>query len=98
MTALLFWIVMLGLARRIYRNRQPKSPPLCTDCVFAHMQYALDGRRAISCTYGGGVRPIAIDVLYCTDFCNRNVPRRPPKIGFAPAPAPVPELAEVARG
>jgi hypothetical protein len=59
------------------------------------VQYAVNGKRAISCTYGGGVRPVRIDVLYCTDYCNRNAPRRVAAIGFALEREPA-ELAEAA--
>jgi hypothetical protein len=41
-----------------------------------------EARRAISCTYGGGVRPMKLDVLYCTDYRARDAPLRPSVIGF----------------
>jgi hypothetical protein len=31
---------------------------------------------------GGGVRPMKLDVLYCTDYRARNAPLRPGVIGF----------------
>ena len=64
---------------------KPKS--LCTECTFAHIQFGACGRNSISCTYGGGVRSVKLDVLYCTDFRPRTVPIRPP-IGFIPQDAP----------
>jgi hypothetical protein len=57
-------------------SRAPKPKPLCTECVFAHVQYGACGRRVISCTFGGGVRPLKIDVLYCNDYRSRYVPAR----------------------
>jgi hypothetical protein len=63
------------------RARKPKPQSLCNECAFAHVQFGACGRRAISCTYGGGVRPVKLDVLYCTDYRPRTSPVRPP-IGF----------------
>ena len=98
MTAVLFWILGIGLAKLI-RPKRPKheSKPLCTDCAFAHVQLAANGRRAISCTIGAGVRPVTIDVLYCGDFCNRNAPPRVVAIGFAAERTPLTEVAEIAQ-
>lgn len=62
-------------------RRAAKPKPLCTECAFAHIQYGACGRRAISCTFGGGVRSLKIDVLYCTDYQARMRPARP-AIGF----------------
>jgi hypothetical protein len=64
------------------------EPRLCADCRHAHAQYAANGRRAISCTYGGRVRSMRLDALYCTDSCARSVPMRAGPIGFVPAIAP----------
>jgi hypothetical protein len=82
------WLLVVAALRairavRVNRKALPKS--LCVDCAFAHVQYAMNGKRAISCTFGGGVRPIGMDVLYCTDYGARNVPRRVVTIGFAQA-------------
>jgi hypothetical protein len=80
---ILFGAVLRATAARPFRPRQQPAPdPLCANCSFAHIQQAANGRRAISCTYGGDVRPIAIDVLYCTDYRNRHA--RPPVkiVGF----------------
>jgi hypothetical protein len=41
----------------------------------------------ISCTFGGGVRPLKIDVLYCNDYQSRCVPARA-AIGFVRSIAP----------
>jgi hypothetical protein len=48
-----------------------KRESLCKDCLHAHVQYATNSRVAISCTYAGTVRPLRIDVLYCTDYVPR---------------------------
>lgn len=71
----------------VQRSREPKPNPLCTECIFAHVQYGVSGRRVISCTFGGGVRPLKIDVLYCNDYLSRNVPART-AIGFVRSIAP----------
>jgi hypothetical protein len=64
------------------RKQKTKSESRCVTCAHAHVQYAANERRAISCTYGGSVRPMKLDVLYCTDYENRHrtVPVR--SIGF----------------
>ena len=71
-------------AVRIFRAkaRKIKPDPLCAGCFHAHVQYAANARRAISCTYGGGVRPMKLDVLYCTDYKARSLPARPRAVGF----------------
>lgn len=85
MPAILLVILARGiiLAITAFRNRMrtDKPQPLCTECAFAHIQFGPCGRRAISCTFGGGVRPMGLDVLYCTDYRPRVVPARP-AIGF----------------
>ncbi len=53
-------------------------------CAFVHMQYGATGRNTVFCTFGGGVREVKLDVLYCTDYRNRNVAPRLERIGFAP--------------
>jgi hypothetical protein len=72
----------------VRKPREAKPAPLCADCVFAHVQYGANARRAISCTYGGGVRPMKLDVLYCTDYQHRNLPTRTRVIGFVREIAP----------
>jgi hypothetical protein len=64
------------------KAREAKPRPLCADCFYAHVQYGSNARRAISCTYGGAVRPMKLDVLYCTDYRARNLPLRAGVIGF----------------
>jgi hypothetical protein len=68
--------------------RAPKPEPLCRNCFYAHMQYAANARRAISCTYGGAVRPMRLDVLYCTDYRTRTLPIRTVAVGFVREIAP----------
>lgn len=80
-------LVVAAIGAIAQRSRAPKPKPLCTDCVFAHVQYGACGRRVISCTFGGSVRPLKIDVLYCNDYRTRNVPVRP-AIGFVRSIAP----------
>jgi len=74
---------LLVMAATSWANRrsQPKLKPLCNECAYAHIQFGACGRRAISCTFGGGVRPLKLDVLYCTDYCPRNASHRA-SIGF----------------
>jgi len=75
-------IIQFANAARNHKGNKP--PPLCTDCAHAHVQYAVNGRRAIACTFAGGVRPVQIDVIYCTDFRDRKAAPRIVQIGFAP--------------
>ena len=78
----LLWKVLLDAIRAIRKARGSKPESLCADCFFAHVQYGANGRKAISCTFGGGVRPMKLDVLYCTDYQGRNLPTRTRAIGF----------------
>lgn len=81
MIALIHPITAIAKAR-VRRARENKAKSRCLDCNFAHIQYAASGRRATSCTFNGGLRRVALDVLYCTDFRVRDsvVESRP--IGF----------------
>lgn len=85
----LFLVLMIRVIveiARATRNREANKPrPLCTDCSHAHVQYAVNGRRAIACTFAGTLRPVQIDVMYCTDFRDRNAAPRLVQIGFAPS-------------
>jgi hypothetical protein len=84
----LFGKLVIEIARVIGREKgKPKPQPICTDCLFAHVQYPSKGRPAISCTFGGAVRTMKLDVHYCTDYRDRN--RRAPArlVGFVPANA-----------
>ncbi|HEY3620354.1 MAG TPA: hypothetical protein VGK96_26385 [Candidatus Sulfotelmatobacter sp.] len=71
-------------AVRVFRKKvqEARGEPLCAGCFHAHVQYGANARRAISCTYGGPVRPMKLDVLYCTDYQARNLPARSRVIGF----------------
>jgi hypothetical protein len=71
MIALIHLITAMAKAR-VRRTKDNKPKSRCLDCNFAHIQYAANGRRATSCTFNGGVRPVALDVLYCTDFRVRD--------------------------
>ena len=74
---------VLGAVRVIRKKvGKARKESLCGVCFHAHVQYGRNGRRAISCTYGGAVRPMKLDVLYCTDFQSRSSPARPRVIGF----------------
>ena len=64
----LIHLILAIAKRRVRRKKENKARSRCLDCNFAHIQYAANGRRATSCTYNGGLRPVALDVLYCTDF------------------------------
>ncbi|HEX3740360.1 MAG TPA: hypothetical protein VHV29_11605 [Terriglobales bacterium] len=85
---MLFKAVFEGIHECVRKTSEAKPAPLCADCAFAHVQYGANARRAISCTYGGGVRPMKLDVLYCTDYRARDVPMRPGVIGFVYEIAP----------
>jgi hypothetical protein len=83
------WILVYVLAiavTRLMRRLGAKLPQrgLCARCSFVHMQFGATGRNAVFCTFGGGVRPVMIDVLYCTDYRDRNVASLPVRIGFVP--------------
>jgi len=64
--------LIVEVVRVVRGNRERKPQPVCVGCVFAHVQYAANGRIAISCTFGGGVRMMNLDVVYCTDFRDRT--------------------------
>jgi hypothetical protein len=66
--------------RRVTVATKPET--LCVRCQFAHVQYAVNAKRAISCGFGGALRAISLDVLYCTDFKDRNVPEPVRIVGF----------------
>ena len=74
-------LIVMAINSLVKRGNAPKVKPLCNECTFAHIQFGACGRRMISCTFGGGVRPLKLDVLYCTDYSPRHAPPRP-SIGF----------------
>lgn len=77
-------LILEVIRAAVKKTRVPKPQPLCASCINAHVQYGANGRRAIFCTHGGTVRPMKLDVLYCTDCEDRNAPLRLVRIGFAP--------------
>jgi hypothetical protein len=60
------------------------------------VQYAVNGRRAIACTFAGAVRPVLLDVMYCTDYRDRNATPRLVSIGFVREVVDVDSAAEAA--
>lgn len=88
MMTILFWAIVIALVRLVrYMRLKPLSRThrgLCARCTFVHMQYGATGRNAVFCTFGGGVREVKLDVLYCTDYHNRHSPPRLVQVGFAP--------------
>ena len=98
MIGIVAYVVAVALLRLIRRKRALKPRGLCAGCAFAHIQYGVNARIATFCTFGGGVRPVALDVLYCTDYRDRNAPPRvAPAIGFAPPAEEVEPAAAMAR-
>lgn len=97
MLGFIFWVVIVAAIRVAREMRKPPAHTLCTDCVSAHVQYGANGKRAIACMFGGGVRPVAMSVLYCTDYCNRNAPQRTVVVGFLP-PGPMSEATQTMVG
>ncbi len=81
---LLMFLKAIYEAIRVFRERKraTKPEPLCVGCLHAQVQFAVNARRAISCAYGGAVRPMKLDVLYCTDYETRNAPARTRVVGF----------------
>ena len=82
------WIVLIivavNLVRAIRKRSAKRSRPLCANCSFVHMQYGVSGRNAIFCSFGGGLRPVQIDVLYCTDYTKRGQVTARNPMGFVP--------------
>jgi len=63
----LFCGLILQAISAAMKATRTKPQPICSDCVFAHRRHTGKGQRAISCRYGGMVRPMNLDVLHCTD-------------------------------
>lgn len=82
-------VVLIQMVRVLVKEREAaaaeKTKPLCHDCTSAHLQVDGKGRTTVFCTFGGGVRPVKAEVVFCTDFRNRYVPVRPVPVGFVPA-------------
>lgn len=85
---LIFKFIVEVVRALVRKAHEVRPQPLCVDCLHAHVQYAANGRRAISCGYGGTVRPMKLDVLYCTGYYPRNAPTRAGLIGFVREIAP----------
>ncbi|HVH86378.1 MAG TPA: hypothetical protein VM912_06615 [Terriglobales bacterium] len=85
MPVLIFVLIrfVIEIVRAARGERERKPQPVCVGCVFAHAQYAANGRIAISCTFGGGLRPMKLDVVYCTDFRDRTRLVQIAPVGFA---------------
>ncbi|MGC2194678.1 MAG: hypothetical protein WA628_08375 [Terriglobales bacterium] len=101
MPALAFVLIIRAIVEvcRFARNhRAPRPRPLCTDCAHALVQYAVNGRRAIACTFAGTVRAVVIDVMYCTDYRDRNAAPRTVPVGFVREIGAAQPIAEVAIG
>ena len=82
MPTLILGMVLSFIVDAVPKSRVSKPLPLCAGCFHAHVQYTANAKRAISCTYGGGVRAMKLDVLYCTDYRARDAPSRVSTIGF----------------
>ena len=87
MYGIVLYLVVIAVVRAIRDKRLPRTRSLCASCCFVHMQYAANGRNAVFCTFGGVVRPVQIDVMYCTDFRDRNATVRIVRLGFVPSTA-----------
>ena len=85
--ALIWQTIRECIRAGIRKMRAPKPQPICADCFYAHVQYTVNARHVISCTYSGALRPMKLDVLYCTDYRTRNMPR-PAVVGFVREIAP----------
>jgi hypothetical protein len=99
MPAFLFVLVVRLVQAVCKQWRQacaPKPRPLCIDCVHAHVQYAVTGQRAIACTFAGTVRPVLLEVMYCTDYRDRSATPRLVSIGFAHSVADANSAVEAA--
>ena len=84
----LFLKFVVDTARSIRRATcETKPEPLCAGCLHVHAQYGTKAEHVISCAYTGRVRPIRMQVLYCTDYQARDQPARR-AIGFVHEIAP----------
>ena len=50
-------LVVEAIRSALRKTRPVKPQPLCAGCSNAQVQYGAEERRAISCTFGGMVRP-----------------------------------------
>ena len=82
---IVFYLIVIAVRRavRLMRRQQAKrTRGLCVGCAFVHMQYGATGGNAVFCSFGGGVRPVKLDLLHCTDYRDRNLRMPPVRIGF----------------
>jgi hypothetical protein len=89
MVGAVLYVVLFAFMRALRRKHATAPRGLCAGCAFVHMQYAVSGRNAVFCTFGGGVRAVQIDVMYCTDYRDRSAPPRVVSVGFVREIAPV---------
>ena len=82
MYGVLLYLTVITVLRCIGRKRAPMPRGVCAECSFAHIQHGAYATSARFCTFGGGVRPVTLDVLYCTDYRDRNTPPRAVPMGF----------------
>ena len=94
MLGVICYLIAIGFYRAIRARRVPKPRGLCAGCAFVHMQYGVNGRNAVFCTFNGVVRPVQIDVMYCTDYRDRNALPRLVRVGFVPEFACAEPVAE----
>ena len=83
------YVIVISMLRSVFRavkeiRVRRRQRGLCPGCAFVHMQYGATGRNAVFCTFGGGVRAVKLDVLYCTDYRDRNARPRLVRVGFVP--------------
>ena len=83
MYGVLLYLIVIAVLRYFRRKRAPMPRGLCAECAFAHIQHGAEAKSATFCTFGGGVRPVTLDVLYCTDYRDRDTPPRAVPMGFA---------------
>jgi hypothetical protein len=99
MPALLFVLIvrlMADVFKIVRKRRSSRRCSRCIDCAYAHVQYATNGRTAISCTFAGTVRQMLIDVMCCTDFRDRNARPQTATVGFVCKITDAEGLGEVA--
>ena len=96
MYGIICYLALIACLRWLRRKRAPRPRGLCAGCAFVHMQYGVNGRNAVFCTFGGVVRPVQLDVMYCTDYRDRNAPPRLVRVGFVPEFECAEPVAEVA--
>jgi hypothetical protein len=98
MCGAIFYLIVMAVVRRIKRKHAPVARGLCGGCSFAHIQHGARAKIATFCTFGGGIRTVALDVLFCTDYRDRNVTPRIVRIGFVREIGTAEVGIEVAKG